>query len=51
MGVALAHPNGGPDLALRLNPELAARAAGFDYFATIGVMADPEGGEFCAFTR
>ena len=36
MGVALAHPNGGPDLALRLNPELAARAAGFDYFA-IGV--------------
>src|SRR5690242_17087416 len=36
MGLALAHPNGGPDLALRLNPELAARAAGFDYFA-IGV--------------
>ncbi len=36
LGLALAHPNGGPDLALRLNPELAARAAGFDYFA-IGV--------------
>jgi len=36
MGVALSHPNGGPTLALRLNPELAARAAGFDYFA-IGV--------------
>jgi catechol 2,3-dioxygenase-like lactoylglutathione lyase family enzyme len=36
MGVALTHPNGGPDLGLRLNPELAARAAGFDYFA-IGV--------------
>ena len=36
MGVALTHPNGGPALALRLNPELADRAAGFDYFA-IGV--------------
>ena len=36
MGLALAHPNGGPDLGLRLNPELAARTAGFDYFA-IGV--------------
>jgi catechol 2,3-dioxygenase-like lactoylglutathione lyase family enzyme len=36
MGLALAHPNGGPSLALRLAPELAARAAGFDYFS-IGV--------------
>jgi catechol 2,3-dioxygenase-like lactoylglutathione lyase family enzyme len=36
MGIGLAHPNGGPDLALRLDPERAAKAAGFDYFA-IGV--------------
>jgi catechol 2,3-dioxygenase-like lactoylglutathione lyase family enzyme len=36
MGVVMAHPNGGPDLGLRLDPELAARAAGFDYFS-IGV--------------
>jgi len=36
MGVGLAHPNGGPDLALRLDPARAAAAAGFDYFA-IGV--------------
>jgi catechol 2,3-dioxygenase-like lactoylglutathione lyase family enzyme len=36
MGVALVHPSGGPNLALRLDPGLAARAAGFDYFA-IGV--------------
>src|ERR1700724_3826238 len=36
MGVALAHPNGGPRLALRLDPERARAAAGFDYFA-IGV--------------
>jgi catechol 2,3-dioxygenase-like lactoylglutathione lyase family enzyme len=36
MGYALAHPNGGPGLALRLNPERARAAAGFDYFA-IGV--------------
>jgi catechol 2,3-dioxygenase-like lactoylglutathione lyase family enzyme len=35
-GLALAHPNGGPTLALRLDPERAARAAGFDYFS-IGV--------------
>jgi catechol 2,3-dioxygenase-like lactoylglutathione lyase family enzyme len=38
MGVALIHPNGGPTLALRLDPERAARAAGFDYFS-IGVPA------------
>jgi catechol 2,3-dioxygenase-like lactoylglutathione lyase family enzyme len=36
MGYALAHPNGGPMLGLRLNPERARAAAGFDYFA-IGV--------------
>ena len=36
MGYALAHPNGGPQLGLRLNPERARAAAGFDYFA-IGV--------------
>src|SRR5579864_9349746 len=36
MGLALAHPNGGPRLALRLDPERARAAAGFDYFA-IGV--------------
>jgi catechol 2,3-dioxygenase-like lactoylglutathione lyase family enzyme len=36
MGVALSHPNGGPPLALRLDPERARAAAGFDYFS-IGV--------------
>jgi catechol 2,3-dioxygenase-like lactoylglutathione lyase family enzyme len=36
MGVSHRHPNGGPELALRLDPELAARVAGFDYFS-IGV--------------
>ena len=36
MGYALSHPNGGPPLALRLDPERARAAAGFDYFA-IGV--------------
>jgi catechol 2,3-dioxygenase-like lactoylglutathione lyase family enzyme len=36
MGVMLRHPNGGPGLALRLDPDRAAVAAGFDYFA-IGV--------------
>ena len=36
MGVSMTHPNGGPDLALRLNPAMAEAAAGFDYFA-IGV--------------
>src|SRR5215471_5735316 len=33
MGVAMHHPRGGPDLALRLNPEYARAAAGFDYFS------------------
>lgn len=36
MGIAMTHPNGGPDLAIRLDPERARAAAGFDYFA-IGV--------------
>ena len=36
MGYALTHPNGGPPLGLRLDPERARAAAGFDYFA-IGV--------------
>jgi len=36
MGYGLAHPNGGPMLGLRLSPERARAAAGFDYFA-IGV--------------
>ena len=35
-GLGMEHPDGGPPLALRLNPELAQAAAGFDYFA-IGV--------------
>ncbi len=33
MGYALTHPAGGPDLALRLDPDRARAAAGFDYFA------------------
>ena len=36
MGVAMTHPNGGPDFAIRLDPERARTAAGFDYFS-IGV--------------
>ena len=36
MGYALAHPAGGPYLSLRLDPDRARAAAGFDYFA-IGV--------------
>jgi hypothetical protein len=34
--VTAAHPNGGPEFALRLDPARAEAAAGFDYFA-IGV--------------
>ena len=30
MGCGLAHPAGGPDLALRLDPDRARAAAGFD---------------------
>ncbi|HEX7163869.1 MAG TPA: VOC family protein [Trebonia sp.] len=36
MGLAMRHPNGGPDLGLRLDPARAEAAAGFDYFS-IGV--------------
>lgn len=36
MGISLTHPNGGPDFAIRHDPERARAAAGFDYFA-IGV--------------
>jgi catechol 2,3-dioxygenase-like lactoylglutathione lyase family enzyme len=36
MGVGMAHPNGGPPLALRVNPDRARAADGFDYFS-IGV--------------
>jgi catechol 2,3-dioxygenase-like lactoylglutathione lyase family enzyme len=36
MGYAMEHPNGGPPLGLRLDPDRARAAAGFDYFA-IGV--------------
>jgi len=35
-GIVMSHPNGGPMFALRRDPELAEKAAGFDYFA-IGV--------------
>jgi catechol 2,3-dioxygenase-like lactoylglutathione lyase family enzyme len=35
-GVVMTHTNGGPDLALRLDPQRARAAAGFDYFS-IGV--------------
>ncbi|WP_240689960.1 VOC family protein [Arthrobacter sp. PAMC25564] len=33
MGIALSHPDGGPRLALRLNPDKAAASSGFDYFS------------------
>ncbi len=46
-GVSMRHPNGGPELAVRLDPERATAAAGFDYFAiavpdkdTIDALAD-----------
>lgn len=35
-GLVMTHPNGGPMLGLRMDPERAAAAAGFDYFS-IGV--------------
>ncbi|MFC4946131.1 VOC family protein [Pseudonocardia sp. GCM10023141] len=38
-GVSLEHPAGGPELALRRNPDRAAAAAGFDYFS-IGVPGE-----------
>jgi len=36
MGIVMEHPNGGPQLGLRLDPARAEAAAGFDYFS-IGV--------------
>jgi catechol 2,3-dioxygenase-like lactoylglutathione lyase family enzyme len=36
MGLAMGHPNGGPHLALRLDPERSAGFADFDFFS-IGV--------------
>src|SRR5690349_12668077 len=36
LGCSMAHPAGGPHLGLRLDPDRARAAAGFDYFA-IGV--------------
>jgi catechol 2,3-dioxygenase-like lactoylglutathione lyase family enzyme len=36
MGLAMRHPNGGPRLALRLDPERSAGAGDFDFFS-IGV--------------
>jgi catechol 2,3-dioxygenase-like lactoylglutathione lyase family enzyme len=35
-GIGMEHPNGGPGMAFRLDPERARAAAGFDYFS-IGV--------------
>lgn len=39
VGVSMTHPNGGPDLALRCDPDRARAAAGFDYFS-IGVPGE-----------
>lgn len=36
MGIGLAHPSGGPDIALRLDPERSDRLGDFDFFS-IGV--------------
>jgi len=36
MGLSMSHPAGGPPLGLRLDPDRARAAAGFDYFS-IGV--------------
>jgi catechol 2,3-dioxygenase-like lactoylglutathione lyase family enzyme len=47
MGMALSHPNGGPELALRLDPVRAAAATGFDYFS-IGVPSEQEINELAA---
>jgi len=40
IGVALEHPNGGPDLALRLNPAASAGLGDFD-FLVVGVPDRP----------
>src|SRR5215469_17921592 len=39
MGLAMRHPNGGPELGLRLDPARAEASAGFDYFS-IGVPSE-----------
>lgn len=39
-GIVLSHPNGGPDLALRSDPERSAAVGDFDFFA-IGVPDKP----------
>lgn len=39
-GLSMTHPNGGPMLGLRRDPERAVAAAGFDYFS-IGVPDKP----------
>lgn len=36
MGLVMEHPDGGPSFALRLDPDRAQAAAGFDYFS-IGI--------------
>ncbi len=41
MGVVMSHPAGGPSFALRLDAEMAAGSAGFDYFA-IAVPTKPD---------
>ena len=41
VGYALAHPNGGPRLALRLDADRARAAVSFDYFC-LGVPGKPE---------
>lgn len=45
-GVAMVHPDGGPDFALNLNPEKALASAGFDYFSI--AVPDREGIEALA---
>ncbi len=40
MAYALIHPRGGPRLALRLDPQRAIAAVGFDYFC-LGVPDNP----------
>lgn len=39
MGIAMGHPNGGPSIALRVDPERAVAASGFDFFS-IGVPGE-----------
>ena len=41
MGILMIHPDGGPPLALRLDPHRAEAAAGFDY---LDALREPHGG-------